>query len=208
MDIDNELTPFCLTLSRQLKSILHTYAVILLTKYYYDEQINHFLQTLSELENKKTDLKNYFINMVAPNASVDINYAINLGKQFKEHLIEKLISDGQRTIDSELRQYDCLNRKWIQDRCDGQLLTKTDIRWHIDYIENPTKIIEQFFIELWANIQQSINQKLMDRKAYYKNILNEFFRCLQGMYNFFFSLISVSLLSRFSFQVYMMLYVT
>jgi hypothetical protein len=64
IDIDNELIPFCLSLSHPLKSTFHTCAVILLTKYYYDEQINHFTQTLSELQMKKNDLKKYFMSMV------------------------------------------------------------------------------------------------------------------------------------------------
>ncbi|CAF1676046.1 unnamed protein product, partial [Didymodactylos carnosus] len=38
IDINNELAPFCLSLSQQLKSTFHTCAVVLLTKYYYDEQ--------------------------------------------------------------------------------------------------------------------------------------------------------------------------
>jgi hypothetical protein len=180
-NIDNELIPFCLTLSLPVKSIFHTYTVIILTKYYYDEQMNHFKQTLSEMEKNKNDLKEYFINMVAPNASVETNYAIDLGKQLKAQVIENLRSDGQHIIDSELRQYDEINREWIQDRCDGQLITNKDMRWHLDYIENPTKIIEQFFINIWGNIEHVINQKLIDQKTYYKNILVEFFNCLRGM---------------------------
>ncbi|CAF2083948.1 unnamed protein product [Rotaria magnacalcarata] len=181
IDVDNELAPFCLSLSRPLKSTFHTCAIVLLTKYYYDEQINHFTQTLSTLQAKKSDLKKYFISMVVSNASVDENYAINLGKQFKEHLLKLFTDEGQQIINIELKNYDRLNRKWIQDCCDGQLLTHNDTRWHLDYIENPTKIIEELFNQLWSNVQKLIDQKLNDRKSFYLNILIEFFYIIQGI---------------------------
>ncbi|CAF1362305.1 unnamed protein product, partial [Adineta steineri] len=69
IEIKTELSPFCLELSRQLKSTLHTCAIILLTKYYYDEQMNHFSETLAELQMKKNNLKTYFISVVVPNSS-------------------------------------------------------------------------------------------------------------------------------------------
>ncbi|CAF1443019.1 unnamed protein product, partial [Rotaria sordida] len=52
IEIKTELDPFCLELSHQLKSIVHICAVILLTKYYYHEQINHFNQILADFERK------------------------------------------------------------------------------------------------------------------------------------------------------------
>jgi hypothetical protein len=180
IEIDNELAPFCLSLSRPLKSTFHACAIILLTKYYYDEQINQFNQTLSALQTKKNDLKQYFINMVVPNAAVDENYAVNLGKQFKEHLLKLFVVEGQQIINTELGKLTYLNRKWIQDRCDGQLLTRKDDLWHLDYIENPTKIIEQFFKELWSNVEKDIDQKLADRKSHYVRLLTEFFFCIRG----------------------------
>ncbi|CAF3061670.1 unnamed protein product [Rotaria socialis] len=180
IEVDNELAPFCLSLSLQLKSTFHTCAVILLTQYYYDQQMKHFFQTVSELDTKKDDLKSYFISMVVSNASIDENYAMNFAKKFKEHLIKLFMQEGQHTIHRELKTYDCLNRKWIQDRCDGLLLT-SDHQWLLDYIENPTKIIEQFFTALWGHIEEAIDQKLTDQKGFYVARLNEFFFCIQGM---------------------------
>ncbi|CAF1367348.1 unnamed protein product, partial [Adineta steineri] len=69
IEIKTELSPFGLELSRQLKSTLHTCAIILLTKYYYDEQMNHFSETLAESQRKKINLKTYFISVVVPNSS-------------------------------------------------------------------------------------------------------------------------------------------
>jgi hypothetical protein len=44
-------------------------------------------------------------------------------------------------------------------------------------------MIEQFFKELWNNIQQAIDQKLTDRKSSYVQLLTEFFFCIQGKLN-------------------------
>ncbi|CAF0938001.1 unnamed protein product [Adineta steineri] len=181
IEIKTELSPFCLELSRQLKSTLHTCAIILLTRYYYNEQINHFNQILANFERKKSDLKEYFITNVCSNSSRDKNYAINLAQQFKDYLIQSLSNDGQQIITRGSKQYECLNRKWIQDRLDGQLEVNNNMTWYSDYISNPTKIIEQFFIELWTNVKKEIDQNLSEQKAFYIKIINEFFYCIQGM---------------------------
>jgi hypothetical protein len=181
ININNELRPFCLSLSRQLKSVFHICAIALLTKFYFNEQKNHFQQTLSELNTKKDDLKNYFVQMVVPNASADANYALNLVRQLQECIIKSLKIDGQRIINTELQQYNYLNRKSMQDRCDGQLLMNRNKKWLMDYIENPTKIIENEFKELWKTILDAINRKLIETKSIYNSLLTEFFFCLQGM---------------------------
>jgi hypothetical protein len=183
INIDNELRPFCLSLSRHLKSLFHICAIGLLTIYYFNEQRTHFQQTLQELNDKENDLKTYFIQMVVPNASSDVNYALNLLKQLHEYLIRSLKIDGQRLINIQLQQFDYLNRKSIQDRCDGQLLMKYDLNWLMNYIENPTKIIEDEFKILWQDALHVINRKLIEDKSSYNSLLNEFFFCLQGLLN-------------------------
>jgi hypothetical protein len=180
IEIKTELGPFCLELSRQLKSTLHSCAVVLLTKYYYNEQMDHFFETLDELKKKKDDLKEYFVTVVVPNSSIDKNYALNLGQQFREHLIKLFSSDGARIIEDDLKQYNCLNRKSVQDSCDQSLLTKNDSLWHLDYISNPNKIIEDFFNALWENIEKGINQNLSTKKSSYVLLLGEFFFCIKG----------------------------
>ncbi|CAF0935296.1 unnamed protein product [Didymodactylos carnosus] len=143
-DVNLELRPCCLSLNKPLKSIFHTCTVVLLTKYYYNEQQNHFLQQISTLSDKKDDLRLYFINMVVPNTIDDFKCAVSLCKHVREYAMKSLSDEGQKSINSGLRQYENLNRKWIQDCCDGKLFT-AETQWHLDYIENPTKIIEEFF---------------------------------------------------------------
>ncbi|CAF1225774.1 unnamed protein product [Didymodactylos carnosus] len=178
--INLELHLFGLSLNKPLKSTFHTCAIVLLTKYYYNEQQNHFLQTLSTLSDRRNDLRSYFISMVVPNTSTDVDSGLSLCKQVKEYILKSLLEEGQRKINFELQQYDCSNRKWIQDRCDGKLVT-ADKQWFMDYIENPTKIIEHFFNDMWNDIQKSINQSLVQLKANHNDALEHFFHCIQDL---------------------------
>jgi predicted MPP superfamily phosphohydrolase len=180
IDIKNELDPFCLVLSTDFKSTLHKCAMIILTIYYYHEQINHFNQLLNNFEQKKSELRDYFIANICSNSSRDNNYAVSLAQSLKGHIIQSLLADGQRIIIRDSNQYESLNRKRIQDRIDGRLEVNNDIKWHFDYISDPTKIIEQFFIELWIDVKKGIDQNLSERKAFYRNIVTEFFYCIEG----------------------------
>ena len=181
-DINAELSPFCLALSRQFKSILHLSIVILLTEYHYNEQSNHFKQALTDLQENQIHLRNYFINMVAANASTDTNYAKNFLRQLHGNFIDEFKSQGQRTIDEQLEQHEDINRQSMQELCDNRLMSHDDTQWNMDYIENPTKIIEEMFREKWTIIEQSIDQYLLDLKLSWRNIFIEFFFCIQGMY--------------------------
>ncbi|CAF4433682.1 unnamed protein product, partial [Rotaria sp. Silwood2] len=183
INVDNELRPFCLSLSRQLKSIFHVCGILLLTAFYFYEQKTHFQQTVEELHLKKDHMKDYFVRMVVSDSSADANYALNLVKQFLEHTIECFKVDCQQSIKTQLQDYDFLNRKWMQERCDGQLLTNNDMKWLMNYVENPTKIIEEEFKQLWQNILRTINQKLIEIKSNYNSVIVEFFFCLQGVFD-------------------------
>ncbi|CAF3981550.1 unnamed protein product [Didymodactylos carnosus] len=180
-DINLELSPFCLTLNKQLKSTFHTCAIILLTKYYFNEQQRHFLQTLSTLDDRKQELRSHFISMVVPNTSNDDGCAISLCKQVKEYILKALLEDGRKRIKFDLQQYDDLNRKAIQDKCDGRIIT-AEKQWCLEYIENPTKIIVEYFNNMWVEIEHSINQNLMHLKAQHTETLANFFHCMQGNY--------------------------
>ena len=180
IEIQNELSPFCLALSLLLKSTLHTCAIVLLTKYYYDEQMTHCSKTLAELEKKKDDLKRYFLSIVAPDSSIDKNYAIGFAQQLAEYSMEAYIGDANRIINIELKKYDHLNRKWVQDRCDALLLIKNDVSWYHDYIFNPNKIVKDFVDDLWKSIEVRINQNLVTSKSMHIGLLEEYFSCIQG----------------------------
>ncbi|CAF0864168.1 unnamed protein product [Didymodactylos carnosus] len=101
-DINLELSPFCLTLNKQLKSIFHTCAIILLTKYYFNEQQQHFLHTLSTLDDRKQELRSHFISMVVSNTSNDDGCAISLCKQVKKYILKALLEDGRKRIKFDL----------------------------------------------------------------------------------------------------------
>ena len=181
-DINLELSPFNLALSRHLKSALHSCAVCLLTKAYYNEQAIHFCQTVETLQTRKKDLCDYFVSMVVPNISYDANCAVNLANQIKEQIVKDLALEGQRLINIEVRKHEHVNRRWVQQRCDGKLFAE-DISWHLDYIENPDKIIRQFFDSMWHDILQDINHTLTEQKMRYARTLIDFFQCIDNMMN-------------------------
>ncbi|CAF1511769.1 unnamed protein product [Rotaria sp. Silwood1] len=181
-DINLELSPFNLALSRHLKSALHSCAVCLLTKAYYNEQEAHFHQTVETLHTRKKDLCDYFISMVVPNVSYDANCAVNLANQLKEYIVKELALEGQRMINIEVRKHEHVNRRWVQQRCDGKLFAE-DTSWHLDYIENPDKIIRQFFDSMWQDILRDINQTLAEQKMRYARTLIDFFQRIDNMMN-------------------------
>jgi hypothetical protein len=102
-----------------------------------------------------------------------------------------VVKEGQGIIKTEMKKHDSINRKYIQDLFDEQLLSNSDDKWFEDYLENPTKIIEEHFQKLWENIEQEINQKIMDRKSYYTQVLKDSFDCFQGTSSSIFADISL-----------------
>ena len=178
--VNTELSPFCLSLSRPLKATFHSCAVILLTKYYYDEQKDYFAETLSKLHTKKDDLKQYFTSMFVHDAEVDKKYAIKFCEDLQESLIQLIIDDGQNIINKILNSCTHLNRKWIQDYCDKQLLTDQETKWYLDYIKNPRKSFEELFKNIWKDVEAGINRELSRRKLFYDDILTEFFTCMKS----------------------------
>jgi hypothetical protein len=164
---------------------------VLLSKYYYDEQWNYFNGTLSELKTQQMEIREIIRTIIEQNASVDDNYAISFVQQYKDYLIERVIREGQGIIKTEMKKHDSINRKYIQDLCDEQLLSNNDDKWFEDYLENPTKMIEERFQKLWENIEQEINQKIMDRKSYYTRVLKDSFDYFQGMSSSIFADISL-----------------
>jgi hypothetical protein len=190
-EIDQELSPFCVSTTRPLKSAFHSCAIVLLSKYYYDEQWNYFNGTLSELKTQQMEIREIIRTIIEQNASVDENYAISFVQQYKDYLIERVIREGQGIIKTEMKKHDSINRKYIQDLCDEQLLSNNDDKWFEDYLENPTKMIEERFQKLWENIEQEINQKIMDRKSYYTRVLKDSFDYFQGMSSSIFADISL-----------------
>ncbi|CAF1453477.1 unnamed protein product, partial [Rotaria sordida] len=65
-EINLELIVFKLSLSKQTISHIHTFILIILTIFYYDEQKSHFDQLLQPLYQEKSSLLTDFIRMVVP----------------------------------------------------------------------------------------------------------------------------------------------
>ena len=181
LDVNDELNPFCLELSPKLKYILHTAAMAILSKYHFDEQMNHFNQLLKEFQTNQDELKHFYVNTVNENRSQDNASASSLIRSLKDHLAKSLLHDAQEIVRRDLRNNEEINRKFIQDRIDGQLTMRNDVQWYIDYVDDPTKIIEQFFIQIWNDIKRGIDQKLTGRKRMYGKVIEEFLFCIQGM---------------------------
>ena len=86
----------------------------------------------------------------------------------------------KKIIEDDLQAHQNINRKWAQDGCDGFLLTKTDLSWNLDYISNPTKLIQNFFNDFWKDIEHGINQHLSTTKHAHQALIGDFFFCIQG----------------------------
>ncbi len=176
-EINLELLVFRLLLSKQTKSNIHLFVLILLTIFYYNEQKKHFIQQLDTLEAQKSSLLNYFISMVVPDAQCDQEGALLFATQVKNTIQVILMSSGQKIIVQAVRtkQID-LSRKHIQTICDGQLqVPSTTNEWLLRYIQAPTDIIVDEFQNLWDGIEQGIDQQIEKEKQQWRHILVEFF---------------------------------
>ena len=180
-EINLELMTFKLSLSKPLKASIHTFILLLLAKFYYDEQKNHFNQQISTLEQEKPSLLTYFISMVVPDAECDKEGAKHFADQVKNAIQSKVKSEVQTIIRRNQNKQD-LSRKHIQTICDGKLLSvASNDDWLFRYIVEPTKIIEEEFQTLWEPIEKNINQEIAVAKNQWKNILIECFRRIEFM---------------------------
>ena len=101
--------------------------------------------------------------MVVPDVSYDANLAIGLAKQLKERVCNDLVTDAQEMINSEVQRISYINRRWVQERCDGMLNT-ADNKWLHEYIDNPIGVIENYFVGIWRESIDQINRSLIDQK--------------------------------------------
>jgi GTPase SAR1 family protein len=182
-EVNNELIVFKLLLSKQTKSNIHTFILILLTIFYYHEQENHFSQQLKTLDEEKSSLLTYFISMVVPDAECDKEGAALFANQVKNAIQSNLMRDAQiiiaRIIQTKQPQ---LNRRYIQTICDGKLQAATDSDdWLLRYITAPTDIIIEEFAILWKPIEETINHELQKEKNQWRSILIEFFNRIAFM---------------------------
>ncbi|CAF1401568.1 unnamed protein product [Rotaria sordida] len=183
-EINLELLVFKLTLSKQTKSNIHTFILILLTIYYYDEQKHHFQQQILTLNKEKPSLLTYFISMVVPDAQCDNEGAELFANKVKNAIQSGLMRDAQIIIARIIETQHNLNRKQVQIICDGKLhAAADDDDWLFRYIDAPTDIIIEEFQILWKEVEKTINQQLEKEKNQWKNILIEFFNRIEFMFS-------------------------
>ncbi len=179
-EINLELLVFKLSLSKQAKSSIHTFILILLTMFYYDEQKHHFNQQILTLNKEKPSLLTYFISMVVPDAQCDTEGAELFANKVKNAVQSSLMRDAQIIITRIIETQQNLNRKQIQIICDGKLhAAADDDDWLFRYIDAPTDIIIEEFQILWKEVEKTINQQLEKEKNQWKNILIEFFNRIE-----------------------------
>ena len=175
-----ELIVFKWALSKEVKSTIHTYIVILLTKYYYDEQQNHFHQQIQTLNKEKSSLLTYFISMVVPDAECDAEGAMVFATRVKNMIQSNFTRDANVIASRMIDRQTDLNRKQIQQVCDGKLHAAAgNNEWLFRYIDTPTDVIIEEFQILWAEVEKTINQELEREKMKRKNILCEFFNRME-----------------------------
>ncbi|CAF3393231.1 unnamed protein product [Rotaria sp. Silwood2] len=198
-----ELVVFSLLLSKQAKSLIHIFILIILTIIYYDEQKTHFHHQLSILNEQQSSLLTYFIGMVVPDADCDIEGAKLFANKVLNTIQSSLMRDGQKIIARMIQAQGNLNRKHIQTICDGKLhaaasegdeslavasnkgdylsTTSGKDSWLFRYIVAPTDIIVKEFRELWKAAEETINQQLAKEKNQWRNNLIEFFNRIEFM---------------------------
>ncbi|CAF0823820.1 unnamed protein product [Didymodactylos carnosus] len=181
-EVNLELKVFNLSLTKPLKSLFHTSVVILLTKLYYDEQQIHFQKLLTTVNDQENSLRDYFIRMVVQDASYDENFAENFVKQTLKISIEILLKKAEKLIDEAVEANKHFSRKAVQELCDNALLTK-DTQWLLNYVQNPTHLIEERFTELWEDVERAIDQQLDGLKADHCVTLDELFSNLQYIHD-------------------------
>ncbi|CAF2990023.1 unnamed protein product [Rotaria sp. Silwood2] len=181
-EINLELLVFKLALSKQTKSYIHTFIIILLTMFYYDEQKHHFNQQILTLDKEKPSLLTYFISMVVPDAQCDNEGGELFANKVQSAVQSSLVRDAQIIITRIIETQQHLNRKQIQIICDGKLhAAVNDDDWLFRYIDAPTDIIIEEFEILWIEVEKTINQQLEQEKNQWKNILIEFFSRIEFM---------------------------
>ncbi|CAF1085768.1 unnamed protein product [Adineta steineri] len=161
-EIDLDLNLFHTSLSKHVVSSFHTVCVLLLTRFYFKEQNDHFNQQIHALKQMKSGLKSYFLRMVVPNIEMDSGFAKSSTERIADILQATLNQKATFIIDNELKDETEFSRKTIQLQCDKAYVghkkssdTET-IDWHIEYIMDPTKIIEQGFEKIWARKERDI----------------------------------------------------
>lgn len=177
--INDELDIFKLAASRHYLGMMHTYTVLVLTKFYYDEQWRFFDDVLSKVREKRPGWRAYFIVMVTQDQTADPRFAQDLVQVFVDSVIEYFQKKVQDKIKEQVREDErSLNRLTLLTELDIEVATMTDNAL-FDYITDPVKALKNRFNERWTSTQRAVELFIQKCKQECKSIIEQFFQIFE-----------------------------
>ncbi len=180
-EINRELDVFKFSLSKQLYSMFHICAVLILTNFFYDEERSHFNNVLQPVLKERDELLAYFLRMVVPNHANDELFARGLVNGLLETLENFVKKEAQKIITKQL-QHDqrTLTREALLQQLELQARSSSP-EWLARFILKPAAVLEETFQDNWKDSEREINRQIADSKHQLKMILIEFFTRLRTM---------------------------
>ena len=179
--VNRELVDLDLALSGVAMERIHLLVVFYLTILYYNEQKQHFDEQIKTHNEQKNSLQQYFISVIVPDASLDIEGGKDLVTQVQSTLQRELTTRARTIIDKISLSQSGLSRKELQNVCDGMLLmAKT--KWLTDYIHKPTDIIIEEFDRIWLTLKKEIERQIATEKNLLNKYLIDFFYLINVMH--------------------------
>ena len=174
--IDNELDIFKLAASKHYLGTMHTYTVLTLTKFYYDEQWHFFDDVLSKVREKKPGWRDYFIVMVTQDQNADPRFAQDLVQVFVNSVIAYFQKKAQEHIKTKVKdEKNQLDRLALLVELDQKVSTMSDDELY-NYITDPVKALNKRFDELWVSKKTAIELFITECKQECKSIIEQFFQ--------------------------------
>ena len=181
--INHELNIFKLSISKHFHSILHTCVVLILTKFVYDDELNHFNQVLAPVLANKEDLLEYFLRMVVPERTSDELFASGIVNGLLKSLEDLLNQEAIEIIHQQLEHDELtLSRVSLLTQLESKARSAST-EWLVDFIMKPAMMLEAEFQCQWEKSEQEINRQIRTKKEHWKGVLIEFFDLLQSMRN-------------------------
>ena len=176
-EIDQELSPFCVKMTRPLKTHCHSCVILLLSRYYFAEQRRYVDETLRQYEQHENEMAELIHTISNTHMSVTDNHAINFLKQWKDYAFNLAKNKCRLIIDRIIEEKKQIDRKYIQQLCDDTLLVDKTDEWIDSYLAEPMKVIGECYQNHWKSIEDKINEELITAKFEYLRDLNTFFDC-------------------------------
>ena len=178
-EINNELDIFKLAASKHYLGMVHTYTVLVLTKFYYDEQWRFFDKVLVKVREKQPGWRAYFIAMVTQDQKADPRFAEDLVKVFVDSVIEYFQTKVKEKIRAQTElDGTTLDRSTLLDDLDTSISSMTNDELY-DYMKDPLAALSRKFNERWMKIKAAIELFIVECKQKCKLIIDQFFQLLQ-----------------------------